>query len=456
MWHRKLRTERYLAGLWLVLLAACPVGAKELKGEQVWHGQIELNEAHMVQEKSVLTVAAGTRVTVTSPAAKLNVRGRLLIQGTQTEPVVFVTPGDWEGIEFMEAEPGSEIHWARFAGAKMALSSFGTDFTVRNSRFAGCEIAIKLFRESDPLIVDSEFVDNQIAIDNEMKSVPTIRNNRFSGHSKTAILAAHGSRGEISGNRFENNKQALGLLQKYQDVVVNNQFIGNEVGIYCNQTQNTPLIEGNLFDKNNQALVNFSFAYPAVRNNRFTGNETAMRNDQYGSAQIENNLFQSNVTALYNNRKSNPRVIANQFTDNELVMFCDYSSYPQVERNNFIGSKMAVKLGIYQSADWEKRSGSKTIMQREASERRSQNPLLAKVPTQFNDVVDVSGNYWGRQTQLLNAAGSDGNVEIFHDRRDQPEVTYEGYGPESYKLDRIRFAPWLETEVAEAGPQSQP
>ncbi|PLX82506.1 MAG: hypothetical protein C0614_06090 [Desulfuromonas sp.] len=456
MWRRKLQTEACLTGLLLVLLAVWPVWAAEIKGEQVWRGQVELKEAQIVQEKAVLTIAAGTRVTVTDAAAKLNVRGRLLIQGTQAAPVIFVTPSDWQGIEFMEAEPGSEIHWGRFAGAKMAISSFGTDFAVHNSRFAECEIAIKLFRESNPLVIDSEFVDNQIAIDNEMKSIPTIRNNRFSGHSKTAILAAHGSRGEISGNRFENNKQALGLLQKYQDRVVDNQFIGNEVGIYCNQTQNTPLIEGNLFDKNGQALVNFSFAYPAVRNNRFTANETAMRNDQYGSAQIENNLFRSNGTALYNNRKSNPKVIANQFIDNELTMFCDYSSYPQVERNNFIDSKMAVKLGIYQSADWEKRSGSKTIMQREASERRSQNPLLAKVPTEFNDVVDVSGNYWGRQTRLLSAAGNDGNVEIFHDRRDQPQVTYEGYGPESYKLDRIRFAPWLETEVAEAGPQSLP
>ena len=178
----------------------------------------------------------------------------------------------------------------------------------------------------------------------------------------------------------------------------------------------------------------------------------AVRNDQYGSPLLENNLFRGNQTALYNYRKSNPKVVRNQFEENQLALFCDFSSYPEVKQNNFVSNTMGVELGIYQSADWEKRSGSKAIMQREALARKSQNPLLAKAPTEFRDAVDVSDNWWGEQNALLAEAGKDGNVAIFHDRRDQPKVTYEGYGPESYRLDRVHYTPWLELPVPDAGP----
>ncbi|MDT8441769.1 MAG: right-handed parallel beta-helix repeat-containing protein [Desulfuromonadales bacterium] len=455
MWLRKRSIDLlWLAGLGLLL--TLPAQAAELTGKPLWRGQVELTETTIVHEDAVLTIVAGTRVVVTDPAAKLIIRGRLLVQGSRRTPVVFASPAGWEGIEFMEAKPGSQINWTRFAGAKMALSSFGTDFTVANSHFEDCEFAIKLFRESAPLIVDSEFVNNQVGVDNQMKSAATIRDNRFADHGKTAIVASHGSRGEITGNHFSGNVQAIGLLQRYPDRVAGNTFSDNQVAIYCNQTQNTPLVESNLFEKNGQALINFSFAYPVVRNNRFIDNETAVRNDQYGSTVIEHNLFQGNQTALFNNRKSNPQVTRNLFQQNGLALFCDYSSYPQVANNNFVDNEMGVKLGIYQSADWEKRSGSRAIMQREAAERQSQNPLLAKAPTEFTDIVDVSDNYWGAQTSLLEAAGADGNVSIFHDRRDQPHVTYEGFGTDSYRLDKIRYAPWLPEPVAQVGPRETP
>jgi len=97
-------------------------------------------------------------------------------------------------------------------------------------------------------------------------------------------------------------------------------------------------------------------------------------------------------------------------------------------------------------------------MQREASARQTKNPLLASAPTDFADVVDVSGNYWGKDTAQLKAAGEQGNVAIFHDRHDQPEVSYEaaGYGPGTFRLDLIRFAPWLAEPVAGSGPAGKP
>jgi len=142
----------------------------------------------------------------------------------------------------------------------------------------------------------------------------------------------------------------------------------------------------------------------------------------------------------------------NLIIGNQLAMFVDYSSYPSVANNHFLDNRMAVKLGIYQSADWEKRSGSKRLVQKEASARRSKNPLLAQAPETFNDYVDVSGNWWGEQNAALQKAGEDANLAMFHDRHDQPTVTYPGFGEGSYALDVIRYAPWLKQPVPEVGP----
>jgi nitrous oxidase accessory protein NosD len=365
--------------------------------------------------------------------------------------VVFKGKQGWLGIEFMEAPHDSTVRWTEIYNSEAALSSFATNFKVENCTFKENAFAIKLLRESSPLVLNSTFVDNQVGLSNEMKSGPEVRGNRFSGHTKAAILASHNSVGIIADNLFEKNKQGVALLQKYTDRVVGNRFVENEVGVYCNQTQSTPLIEKNLFERNQYGVLNFSFAYPAIKNNRFIDNKTAVHNDQYGSPLLENNLLQGNETALYNYRKSNPKVRRNLFEKNGLALYCDFSSYPEVKENNFISNTKGVELGIYQSADWEKRSGSKKIMQREAMNRKSQNPLLARAPDSFNDFVDVSGNWWGEDTKALQALGENENSPLFFDRLDKPKVSYPDYGPGEYRLDIVRFAPWLKEPVAGAG-----
>jgi nitrous oxidase accessory protein NosD len=456
MWKRKeilsLLATLFAAGL---LLPAVPAGAVEvsgqLQGSVRWEGEVTLKSAVIVARDAVLTVAAGTVVKPLVPAAKIVVQGMLLARGTEAAPIVFASPPQWQGIEFVEGPAGSAIEYARFEKAQAALSSIATPFSLRASSFRECGTAVKLLREAAPVIEECLFVDNDIAIDNEMKSAPVIRNNRFAGHKKTAILASHNSTGLIEKNVFEKNKQGIGLLQKYPDRVIDNRFVDNEAGIFCNQTQNTPQIHGNTFVGNENALINFSFSYPSVENNTFIDNDTAIRNDQFGSPLVVHNLFRGNKTALYNNRKSNPKIEKNLIEKNDLALFCDYSSYPRVKENNFLGNRMGVELGIYQSADWEKRSGSKAIVQQEAAARKSQNPLLSQAPTEFSDFVDVSGNWWGNDTARLESAGADGNVTIFFDRHDKPEVTYEGFGPDSYVLDRVTFIPWLPAPVADAG-----
>ena len=427
---------------------------KILQGTTVWKGDVTLTAAVSVPAGSELQIEPGTIIRIASLDVGLSVSGQLLINGTKSSPVQFLSPRGWKGINFLEARQESVINYAVFAKAEAAISSIATRFSVSHSRFTECGTAIKLLRESPVLIEDNLFEMNDIAVDNEMKSVATIRNNRFVGQKKTAVIASHNSRGMITGNRFENNEQGIALLQPYNDRLSDNVFKGNKIAIYCNQTKNTPLIKGNSFEQNETALINFSFAYPAVEDNRFVGNTIALRNDQYGSPLVQHNLFQKNGTAIYNYRKSSPVIERNQIEHNELALYCDYSSYPRVRDNHFIANKVAVELGIYQSADWEKRSGSKPLMQKEAAARNSKNPMLAQAPTTFKDVVDVTGNWWGDGTAGLQAASAEANLPIFFDRKDKERVTYEGFGPDSYLLDQIEYRPWLDQPVADVGPRS--
>lgn len=451
MWHRKLLTSFVL----IVLLPSSYSCAMELSGKVNWSGSVELNESVDVNRNATLTIAPGTHVSALNAKVKIRVQGVLRVEGTSSAPVVFDGPTGWQGIEFMEAPAESFFRWASFHSAQAAISSFGTDFKVENCTFKEGEFGVRLLRESSPVIVDSLFEGNQVGVANEMKSGAEIRGNKFVNQARSAILASHNSTGLITANSFTGNKHGISLLQDYKDRISNNSFVENEVAIHCNQTKNSPVIEGNRFERNQYGVLNFSFSYPTIRNNRFVGNKTAVHNDQYGSPLVENNLFRENETALYNYRKSNPQVRRNSFEKNDLALYCDFSAYPEIKNNNFLGNLAGVNLGIYQSADWEKRSGSKKIMQRQASSRKSQNPLLAGAPETFNDFIDISGNWWGDDTAKLAEVGEDGNSPLFYDRHDQPEVTYEDYGPGVYRLDRVHFSPWLNSPVQDVGPPGE-
>ncbi len=443
-----------------VLMLAAPAFGKNqkgtLSGTPQWSGEIVIDETVTIPQGVTLSIAPGTRIRASKPEATLVISGILLAQGTAEKPIIFTAPAGWQGIHFFEAPEISELKHVTIDGAVTAISSIAAKFAVRSCSFTGNGTAIKLLRESYPLIEDCRFTDNDIALDNEMKSVATVRRSRFTGQKKSAIIASHNSSGPIVDNHFEKNKQALTLLQKYPDRVENNRFIENDTAIFCNQTQTTPQILNNHFEKNENALINFSFSYPQVENNRFLNNGTAIRNDQFSSPSISRNLFKGNQTAMVNDRKSNPAVEFNQFEQNDLAFFCDHSSYPKIRNNNLIDSPMAMKLGVFQSADWEQRAGSKKIVQQKAIAQNSRNPLLERAPTEFRDQVDISGNWWGDITPELKKATEESNLELFHDRFDQPTVTYEGYGNERYRLDRVMFKPCLVQPVTGTLPKEAP
>jgi nitrous oxidase accessory protein NosD len=377
------------------------------------------------------------------------------VEGTEGAPVVFSSPAGWEGIEFRDSA-GSRISHARFFGARTALNAASSSLLLRGCVFRECEIALKLVRLSNPTVEDCVFQNNGIAVDQETRSTSVLRRNVFQKQRQTAVLVTHNCGGLIEGNRFEGNPKGIVLLRQYAGEISGNVFRENGIAVFCEQTRTSPILRGNRFEKNREGVSSVSFSSPRLEGNVFIGNQTALRNDQLGSPTVRHNLFRENGTAVTSLRRSAPRVEKNVLEGNRVALFCDYSSYPGVSANNFVGNGRGVELGGNQSADFEKRFGSRAVIERKSAAKRGKGPggpPPSSVPA--GEFIDVRGNWWGKDTSRLAAAGPNGNVEIFFDRSDRPTVTMEGYGEERFHLDQVRFHPWLERRVQDAGPPQE-
>lgn len=451
---RRIRSSSLLAAV-LLLLGVVPADAAisgTLRGETVWRGEVSLAGPVEVPPGAVLTVAAGTTVRPLRQEAKLVIQGKLRVEGTKGDPVTFSSPAGWEGIEFRDSA-GSRVAGARFFGARTAVSAASSSFVVSDCVFRECEIALKIVRLSAPTVEDCTFSNNGIAIDQETRSTSVLRRNVFRQQRQTAVLVTHNCGGRMEGNRFEENPRGIVLLRQYAGEISRNVFSGNGTAVFCEQTRNSPVLRGNRFEKNREGVSSVSFSSPRVEGNIFVGNQTAVRNDQLGSPTVRHNLFRENGTAVTSLRRSTPRVEKNILEGNRIALFCDYSSYPGVSGNNFVGNRRGVELGGNQSADFEKRFGSRAVVERKSAAKRGKGPG-GPPPSSAStgEFIDVRGNWWGNDTPRLAAAGPDGNLEIFFDRADRPTVTMEGYGEERFRLDQVRFHPWLERRVPDAGP----
>lgn len=126
---------------------------------------IELNDYQFNQDTTLITnkkyfirgnveVASQVRLTIpagvkfyTYPESKLTIKGRLEIEGTKENPVVFTTyrmdqpvSGSWEGIEIITTGKSHTIRNAKIEYAKNALKIEGTPTVLENILLDGVEI----------------------------------------------------------------------------------------------------------------------------------------------------------------------------------------------------------------------------------------------------------------------------------------------------------------------------
>ena len=134
------------------LLSSSVAAGEVLKADTVWSGKVAVSDDILVPPGVTLTVMPGTTVTVSaaestktdpeyiSPLTEITIRGKLLVKGSEKEPVTFQLEGEkkadgWAGIIIDEGTV--EIDSCLISSAETALSVIDGSVRMENCTFSG-------------------------------------------------------------------------------------------------------------------------------------------------------------------------------------------------------------------------------------------------------------------------------------------------------------------------------
>ncbi len=429
--------------LLLSLLATPSARAAEpvtLEGTVTWSGERQLAVPTTVAPGATLVLEAGT-VLRTEGEGQLVVAGALYALGTEAAPVRLLGSKETEAA-LIEANDGAAVirlHRVEASGAKSAVTVRGGFLGITSSRFLGNDAALTLDLKATGEVRDVVLEKNQVGL-----SVGNSARARVVGltavGNRVGVGVHNSAELDLTASAFREN--TAGYVQQNQcNVRIDGTaFEGNQVGADLRQTRRSPRIAFCTFRKNEAGVSASLFAHPFVDACDFRQNEVGFSADQFSGPFVRFSDFQGNGEAVRLDKKSNARLEGNLLRDNKVALFADYSSYPKVGGNRFQDNEWHVRLGIYQSSDWERRQGSRAIMMGTAKEAGTRNPFLmeGQVPP-GEGIFSVAGNAFDAETAAEMAAGPDANLTRFWDGRDQGPVRYEGFGEGEYAVDVIQY-----------------
>jgi len=316
---------------------------------------------------------------------------------------------------------------------------------VQRSNFKRNKVALKNTRNSNLNIENVSFTNNEIAIAIELKSFGKVNKCNFEQNGASMVLAQQG-KGEVYNSTFSKNNIGVILNRDSIGLISSSKFKVNNNAIYMYQNIGSK-IKGNHFSKNKTAVYGEVYTDTEIESNDFVENERAIDFIQYTGGKIRLNNFSKNGTAIFLEKKSSPDIRNNNFNENNVGVYCNFTSYPVITKNNFINNSIHIKLGEYQSSDFERKMGSEVIQMKEVVERQSKRATTInknKVNI-YSGEVFAKKNYWDEKT--LKEMATKDNVSTIYDGYDLKEVTYEGYGDTKYKIDIVSYKPYLTSPV---------
>ncbi|MEW6488696.1 MAG: right-handed parallel beta-helix repeat-containing protein [Thermodesulfobacteriota bacterium] len=414
-----------------------------LEGTVTWSGDRVLETSVTVPAGATLILLPGTRVTVTGDEASLFVEGSLYASGTADAPVVLRgrTDADPSIIEANSPAAVVRLHRVEVSGARNAVTVRGGFLGVTSSRFHGNETALTLDLKGHGELRDVVLEDNHVGLAVGNSARARASGLTFTGN-RVALGAHNAARVDLARSVFRNNRAAF-VQHNQCDVRIDGcTFEGNQVAADLSQTRRSPIFSFSTFRKNQVGISAAHFTHPLVDACTFQENEVAFSAEQFSGPLLRYCAFEKNGQAVRLDKKGNARIEGNLFRDNEVALFADFSSYPDATGNLFVGNHWHVRLGVQQSADFERRLGSRGIMLGTARDAGTRNPFLieGQVPP-GEGVFSVAGNAWDPETLAEMAPGPEENLSRFWDGRDQEPVRYEGFGDDTYAVDRIVYTP---------------
>jgi hypothetical protein len=189
--------------------------------DAVWSGSVVVADDFQVPRGRTLRIAAGTRVLVrpadttkTEPeyldnATELLVRGRLLVEGTASQPVVFETlaagsSGDgetrWGGIIFDSGT--GELRHARLSGADTGITLLESSPVIADVAIAGVRQGIAVHRAAAPRLTRVSVRAEEGGIACWPGSLPVLAAVAVQAGEHEGLLVAPGAAPRISGSSF--------------------------------------------------------------------------------------------------------------------------------------------------------------------------------------------------------------------------------------------------------------
>jgi len=432
------------------------IAAGRLAGNTVWEGQHVVSGTVSVPKGVRLEVRAGSNILFVDEKSGLLIEGTLEARGSAELPIAFGPMEEdghpWDGIR---VTGGARIHLLHTAvtGAAVGVALIGAEAEARDCTFAANGRGVDASLESRFTGHRVRFVGNEIGLLAQLQSRVEVRESYHRNNSGAGIIFQTSSGGRVEESLFEGGK---GILAKGG----NDIFLGGNTfkecvqGVVLDEVRQDVRLAGNSFLGGKLGILCLNFAMPWTACNEFRGLDIAMAASRHSRPRVERSLFEGNRRAIEATNKSGFPIRNNMFKDNVEAVFVDLSAYPEVHDNNFLGKGKAVVLGIYMSADWEKKVGSAEISGGEARRIGSRNLGGVSQREDFSGEVDARNNWWGEETLAeMIAEGPDGNIAAIHDYFDRNEVTYPGFSEGSYRVDRVLYSPWSDKLVEQAGPR---
>lgn len=315
---------------------------------------------------------------------------------------------------------------------------------VENCDLDTCNIGFKAAKNSKITITKCSIKHCEIGFISELKATAELNDVNFTDNNKAVIASQSGSI-DLKNSVLRSNKVGFYVNNDAHIRVKNCNFQENEAGIILHQNEGA-LITESIFSKNKVAAYAEVMTTLTILNNTFTENKEGVKLVQFVGGSLKGNTFQNNDTAIYLEKKSSPDIRLNTLKGNKVGIFCDFSSYPVITLNNFFANNLHIKLGIYQSSDFENRVGSLQIQIEEANAKKTKRILdFNKQKKLYIGEVFAKKNYWDERT--LKEMETYENISSIYDGHDLPSVKYDGYGEEQYLLDYVVFKPFLKTPI---------
>lgn len=419
-----------------------------------WGEKVVLGESFTVSRGEKLVVLPGTEIVV-KPGNKVavNVFGNIEIKGKEEKPVRFnpegdTVPGAWMGIRINDSRENTIQHCS-IMGASSGVSLVNASVSLSASSFENCRKGIEINQKSLAKVEGCSFGKNLIGIVASLSGRVEVSSSKFDSIREVGLIVENGGTGLIEGCDVRNGKKGLFLLTNAPVSVLSTTFAHLEQGAIYRQVGKNSSLKRCTFEKNSTGILSVQFSFQVISDCTFKNNKMALDIREFSSPHVTHCRIVSNEVGVNLFRKSNSLIDFNVLLNNRTAVVIDFSSYPGIFSNNFERNDMHIKLGNFQSGDWEKRAGSKNIAGREAAQRGSRNIAVFKGEQSYPEKINARGNFWG--TDLGTFETGEMNLEKIWDGRDFGPLSYEGYGDEKYRIDLVDYSEWKSEPVKEAG-----